>query len=259
MTAAKPSSRSQRWITAVDGHRLRELRRQRGLAREELARLANVSLTTLARLERSRRAIRHSGRQHYGLVVAAVSRLAKRPRSGLALTRRTRPRQSCSEEDGTGQSGAWPVGSGFTGDAACPPLAAVDLLRRLFLQIADRSPSRGYPAASPAVTLGVMLRSDRHGTGRGLLPRRAGSCRGVRDAGRFPLLLLLQLLKMSQVFRRDKTSDGLGVPGRRGSWRGCRRRPRRRGIRASGWIRPPDRPDLLLSVNGEPEPLQDGR
>lgn len=88
------------------------------------------------------------------LAVAAVSRLAKRPRSSLALTRRTRPRQSCSEEDGTGQSGAWPVGSGFTDDAACPPLAAVDLLRRLFLQIADRSPSRGYPAASPAVTLG---------------------------------------------------------------------------------------------------------
>jgi hypothetical protein len=31
--------------------------------------------------------------------VAAVSKLAKRPRSGLALTRRTRPRQSSSEED----------------------------------------------------------------------------------------------------------------------------------------------------------------
>ena len=35
------------------------------------------------------------------LAVAAVSRLAKRPRSGLALTRRTRPRQSSSEEDGS--------------------------------------------------------------------------------------------------------------------------------------------------------------
>ena len=30
---------------------------------------------------------------------AAVSRFAKRPRSGLALTRRTRLRSSCSEED----------------------------------------------------------------------------------------------------------------------------------------------------------------
>ena len=33
------------------------------------------------------------------LAVAAVSGLAKRPRSGLALTQRTRPRSSCSEED----------------------------------------------------------------------------------------------------------------------------------------------------------------
>ena len=33
------------------------------------------------------------------LAVAAVSGLAKRPRSGLALTRWTRPRSSCSEED----------------------------------------------------------------------------------------------------------------------------------------------------------------
>jgi hypothetical protein len=33
------------------------------------------------------------------LAVAAVSGLVKRPRSGLALTQRTRPRSSCSEED----------------------------------------------------------------------------------------------------------------------------------------------------------------
>jgi hypothetical protein len=33
------------------------------------------------------------------LAVSAVSGLAKRPRSGLALTQRTRPRSSCSEED----------------------------------------------------------------------------------------------------------------------------------------------------------------
>ena len=33
--------------------------------------------------------------------VTEVSRLAKRPRSGLALIRRTRLRQSCGEEDGS--------------------------------------------------------------------------------------------------------------------------------------------------------------
>lgn len=33
------------------------------------------------------------------LAVADVSRLAKRPRSGVAWIRRTRPRQSCSEEE----------------------------------------------------------------------------------------------------------------------------------------------------------------
>jgi DNA-binding XRE family transcriptional regulator len=56
MTATRPSSRAQRWITAVDGQRLRELRRQRGLAQEELADLASVGLTTVARLERQHRA-----------------------------------------------------------------------------------------------------------------------------------------------------------------------------------------------------------
>jgi Flp pilus assembly protein protease CpaA len=33
------------------------------------------------------------------LAVSTVSGLAKRPRSGLALTQWTRPRSSCSEED----------------------------------------------------------------------------------------------------------------------------------------------------------------
>jgi DNA-binding XRE family transcriptional regulator len=56
MTATKPSSRAQRWITSVDGHRLRRLRRQRGLAQEQLADLASVSLTTAARLERQHKA-----------------------------------------------------------------------------------------------------------------------------------------------------------------------------------------------------------
>lgn len=53
MTTTKPSSSAQRWITVIDGQRLRELRHQRGLAQEELASLASVSLTTVARLERN--------------------------------------------------------------------------------------------------------------------------------------------------------------------------------------------------------------
>jgi DNA-binding XRE family transcriptional regulator len=52
MTTTKPSRRGQRWITTVDGQRLRERRRQRGLAQEELANLAGVGVTTVARLER---------------------------------------------------------------------------------------------------------------------------------------------------------------------------------------------------------------
>jgi DNA-binding XRE family transcriptional regulator len=36
----------------VDGHLLRQLRRQRGLSQEELADQAGISLTTVARLER---------------------------------------------------------------------------------------------------------------------------------------------------------------------------------------------------------------
>jgi transcriptional regulator with XRE-family HTH domain len=56
MTATKRSSRAQRWFTVADGQRLRELRLQRGLAQEELADLASVSLTTVARLERQREA-----------------------------------------------------------------------------------------------------------------------------------------------------------------------------------------------------------
>jgi hypothetical protein len=40
--------------------------------------------------------------------VIEVSRLAKRPRSGLALVRRTRLRQSCGEEDGSSSlEGVW--------------------------------------------------------------------------------------------------------------------------------------------------------
>jgi DNA-binding XRE family transcriptional regulator len=40
----------------LDGHRLRQLRRQRGLSQEDLADQAGISSTTVARLERQRRA-----------------------------------------------------------------------------------------------------------------------------------------------------------------------------------------------------------
>ena len=53
MTATMPSNRAQRWTTIADGQRIRELRRQRGLAQAELAGLAGVSLDTVARLERA--------------------------------------------------------------------------------------------------------------------------------------------------------------------------------------------------------------
>jgi DNA-binding XRE family transcriptional regulator len=41
----------QRWLTVVDGHRLRHLRRQHGLSQEQLAIVAGISLTTIRRLE----------------------------------------------------------------------------------------------------------------------------------------------------------------------------------------------------------------
>jgi hypothetical protein len=41
------------------------------------------------------------------VAVAVVSWLAKRPRAGLALTRRTRPRSSCSEGDEPSLEGQW--------------------------------------------------------------------------------------------------------------------------------------------------------
>ena len=54
MTGTRPNDRAMRWVTAIDGQQIRQLRCQRGLAREELAGLAGISLDTLARLERER-------------------------------------------------------------------------------------------------------------------------------------------------------------------------------------------------------------
>lgn len=51
MTGAGISNRGQRWMTVANGQRLRELRCQQGLTREELASLARVSPTTVFRLE----------------------------------------------------------------------------------------------------------------------------------------------------------------------------------------------------------------
>lgn len=47
MTGTRLSDRALRWVTPVDGQQIRHLRRQRGLAREELARLAGISLTKM--------------------------------------------------------------------------------------------------------------------------------------------------------------------------------------------------------------------
>lgn len=41
----------QRWVTVMDGNRLRQLRRQHGLSRDQLAVKAGISQSTVARLE----------------------------------------------------------------------------------------------------------------------------------------------------------------------------------------------------------------
>ena len=41
----------QRWTAILDGGRLRELRRQHGLSQERLATVAEISLTTVRRLD----------------------------------------------------------------------------------------------------------------------------------------------------------------------------------------------------------------
>jgi DNA-binding XRE family transcriptional regulator len=50
--ASPPGRQAQRWTTILDGHRLRQLRRQQGLSQEQLAGQAGISLTTMRRLER---------------------------------------------------------------------------------------------------------------------------------------------------------------------------------------------------------------
>ena len=53
---AVAASAGRTWTTVLDGTRLRQLRRERGLSQEQLADRAAISLTTVARLERQSRA-----------------------------------------------------------------------------------------------------------------------------------------------------------------------------------------------------------
>ncbi len=50
--ATRPTGHADRWTAVVDGHVLRELRRQRALSQVELAQLAGVSAYTVSKLER---------------------------------------------------------------------------------------------------------------------------------------------------------------------------------------------------------------
>ena len=52
---ASVTLRAHRWNIALDGQRLRHLRRQHGLSQEQLAAKAGISLATVARLERTPR------------------------------------------------------------------------------------------------------------------------------------------------------------------------------------------------------------
>ena len=51
--ATATPTRAQRWLTTLDGHQLRQLRRQAGLSQANLAGRAGLSLTTIVRLEHS--------------------------------------------------------------------------------------------------------------------------------------------------------------------------------------------------------------
>ena len=51
MPARTRAQRSQRWVTVLDGTRLRQLRRQHGLSQQQLAAKAGISQSTVVRLE----------------------------------------------------------------------------------------------------------------------------------------------------------------------------------------------------------------
>ena len=52
MATTQTGRPGQRWFTVLDGHRMRRLRRQRGLSRKQLAARAGISPATVGRLER---------------------------------------------------------------------------------------------------------------------------------------------------------------------------------------------------------------
>ena len=54
-TLSSPARSPDRWFTVVDGGRLRQLRKARGLSPAELAAQADIGLSTVLRLERQPR------------------------------------------------------------------------------------------------------------------------------------------------------------------------------------------------------------
>ena len=64
------AERTRRWIAAVDGQRLRAVRREHGLSIEKLAHQAGLSLSTVARLEHDPRPRCHV--RTLGLLCAAL-------------------------------------------------------------------------------------------------------------------------------------------------------------------------------------------
>lgn len=61
---------AHRWLTVLDGQRLRQVRRQHGLSQERLAYRAGISLATVARLEREPRP--HCHARTAALIAAAL-------------------------------------------------------------------------------------------------------------------------------------------------------------------------------------------
>lgn len=82
MTGTGPNDRALRWLTAVDGQRIRHLRRQRGMARKEFAGLADISPDTLAREDRQRGA-----RCRTRTLARLAAALGEHPATMIAATR----------------------------------------------------------------------------------------------------------------------------------------------------------------------------
>lgn len=81
----------------LDGHLLRQLRRQRGLSQAELADQAGISLTTVARLERQPHApCRGWTLGRLARAVGENPATMTLPRPSLALSGRTPPLTCCS-------------------------------------------------------------------------------------------------------------------------------------------------------------------